>query len=57
MKAEDFEKCGICGSDLGIVPYDAPLYCKYCIAEMERLNMSPEKYKEYKELKETLGKK
>ena len=52
-----FGKCEICSSDLSVVTYDSPVYCKYCIAEMERLSLNPEKYKEYRELRETLGKK
>ncbi|MBN2454441.1 hypothetical protein JXB11_02750 [Candidatus Woesearchaeota archaeon] len=56
MNEKDFEKCEICGADLiGIGP-DSPLYCEKCIAEMEKLSMSPEKYKQYREIRETMGK-
>lgn len=49
-----FKKCEICGSDMGKVDFDTPLYCSKCISEMEKLNMSPERYKEYNELKRDL---
>ena len=52
-----YKKCEICGStDMGKVDFDSPLYCKQCIAGMEKLSMSPEKYGQYRELKETLKK-
>jgi hypothetical protein len=56
MNEKDFEKCEICGAQLGAFKPDSPLYCEKCIAEMEKLDMSPEKYKEYRELREAIGK-
>ena len=53
---EKFSKCEICGSGIGSFSYDSPLYCGSCIAEMEKFSLSPEKYKEYRELRETLKK-
>ncbi len=53
MDASSFEKCEICGSKIEFSP-DSPLYCKKCIAEMEKRSLSPEQYKEYRELRETL---
>lgn len=54
---EKYKKCEICGSkDMGKVDFDSPLYCKTCIAEMERLSMGPVKYVKYRELKETMQK-
>lgn len=52
-----FSKCEICSAELGKVDYDTPLYCTNCISEMEKLSLSPKKYKKYRELKETLPKK
>ena len=51
----DFKHCEICKSDLGKISYDSPVYCVKCISEMEKLSMSPKKYKKYRELQETLG--
>ncbi|MBI2580269.1 hypothetical protein HYV85_00495 [Candidatus Woesearchaeota archaeon] len=51
---EIFSRCEACGTDLGSVRMDAPLYCISCIESMERLNMSPKRYRRYRELKETL---
>lgn len=51
-----FSRCETCNSDLGGVKMYAPLYCVPCIEEMEKLNMSPKKYKRYREISETLGK-
>ena len=52
-----YKKCEICGStDMGKVDFDSPLYCKNCIAEMEKRSMGPEKYKKYCELQQTLKK-
>ncbi|MAG15822.1 hypothetical protein CMO88_02060 [Candidatus Woesearchaeota archaeon] len=50
-----YKKCEICNSeDMGKVDFDSPLYCKSCITEMEKLSMSPKKYTQYRELRETL---
>ena len=54
---EKFSRCEICRAGLGNIKLDTPLYCTSCIEEMEKLSMSPKKYKRYRELKETLGKK
>ncbi len=54
---DKFKNCEICGADLGEVKMDSPLYCKKCISQMEKLTMTPGKYKKYRELNETLGKK
>jgi tRNA(Ile2) C34 agmatinyltransferase TiaS len=51
-----FDKCEICGASIPSEG-DAPLYCKDCIEQMEQLNISPPKYRKYRELKETLKKK
>ncbi|MBI2143394.1 hypothetical protein HYU20_03565 [Candidatus Woesearchaeota archaeon] len=48
-----FSRCEACGADLGSVRMDAPLYCISCIEDMEKLSMSPKKYKRYRELKQT----
>ena len=56
MNRKDFETCEICGAELGAVSDDSPLYCVKCIEEMEKLSLSPEKYKKYRELQETLHK-
>ncbi len=53
---EKYLKCEICGSDLGKVGFDTPVYCTNCISEMEKLSMSPRKFIKYMELKETLKK-
>ena len=52
---DKFKNCEICGSDMGKISLDSPLYCAKCIAEMEKLSMSPRKYVQYRELRETLG--
>ena len=41
---EKFSKCEICGSGIGSFSYDSPLYCGSCIAEMEKLSLSPENF-------------
>ncbi len=51
-----FKKCEICGSDMGKIDFDTPVYCIKCISDMERLSMSPKKFIKYRELKETLKK-
>ena len=56
MNEKDFEKCEICEGQLSAFKPDSPLYCEKCIAEMEKLGLSPDKYKEYREIKETMGK-
>lgn len=56
MKKEDFAKCEICKTPIP-VEFDSPLYCEKCIAEMEKLNLSPERYKKEREIEETLKKK
>jgi hypothetical protein len=48
-----FDKCDICGASIPSEG-DSPIYCQKCIADMENLNLSPPKYKKYRELKETL---
>ena len=54
---EKYKKCEICsGTDMGKVDFDSPLYCKSCIIEMEKRSMSPDRYKKYRELSETLKK-
>jgi len=53
---EKYKKCEICSADMGKVEFDSPLYCKKCIAEMEKMSMSPAKYIKYRELKDTLHK-
>ena len=53
---EQFKTCEICGEERGKIDYDSPLYCDKCIAEMEKLSLGPERYKEYRELKDTLKK-
>ena len=55
MATQDMCSCSICGSELGNIKLNAPLYCIPCIEEMGRLNMSPKKYRRYRELKETLA--
>ena len=52
---EKFSRCEICSADLGSITMDAPLYCISCIEDMERLNMSPKRYRRYREIKETLA--
>lgn len=52
-----FSKCEVCKADLGNVQLDTPLYCIACIEEMEKLNMSPKRYRKYRELRETLSRK
>ncbi len=54
---EKYSHCEICNADLGNVQMDTPLYCTACIEEMEKLSISPKRYKKYRELQETLGKK
>jgi hypothetical protein len=51
--AKTFDKCEICGASI-FSEGDSPLYCPSCIAQMEKLDMSPKKYKKYIELKDTL---
>jgi len=52
---EKYKKCEICSStDMGKVDFDTPLYCKNCMEEMEKRSLSPEKYKKFRELKESL---
>lgn len=50
-----YSRCEICNADLGNVQMDTPLYCTACIEEMEKLNMSPKRYKKYRELSESLA--
>lgn len=50
-----YSRCEVCKADLGNVQMDTPLYCTNCIEEMERLNMSPKRYRKYRELGETLA--
>ncbi len=52
-----YSRCEICNADLGNVQMDTPFYCTVCIEEMEKLKMSLKRYKKYRELMETLGKK
>ena len=40
--------CDACGAHLGKVKLHMPVYCIPCIEEMEKLNMSPNRYKKYK---------
>ncbi|MFH1182470.1 MAG: hypothetical protein V1702_05920 [Candidatus Woesearchaeota archaeon] len=54
--AKSFDKCEICGASIPSEG-DSPLYCKTCIGEMEKLSLSPPKYRKYRELSETLKKK
>ena len=54
---EKFSHCEVCKAGLGSVRMDTPLYCISCIEEMEKLGMSPRRYRKYRELRETLGKK
>lgn len=54
---QKFSRCEACNEGLGNIKMDAPLYCIPCIENMERLNMSPKKYRRYRELRETLGRK
>ena len=51
---DEFSQCDICRADLGKVKMDTPLYCTACIEEMERLSMSPKRYRKHRELKEIL---
>ncbi len=44
MEKKDFEKCQICGTTLGKVQFDSPVYCEKCVAAMFRLNLSPGQY-------------
>ena len=50
-------QCDVCGSELGEVSGHGPVYCIPCIEEMDKLNMSQKRYKKYREVQETLGKK
>lgn len=50
----DVTHCEICNTQLDENKPDSPVFCDKCIEEMEKLSLSPEKYKEYKELRETL---
>ncbi|MBI2550288.1 hypothetical protein HYV83_03865 [Candidatus Woesearchaeota archaeon] len=52
-----YSRCEICTADLGNIKLDTPLYCTACIEEMEKLGMSPKRYRKYRELRETLAKK
>ncbi len=52
--SSDFSQCGICSSSVAKLEFDSPLYCEACIAEMEKLSLSPKKYRKYRELRETL---
>ena len=54
---KNFSLCEVCRAGLGNLRMDTPLYCIPCIEEMEKLNMSPKRYRRYRELKETFGKK
>jgi hypothetical protein len=47
---EQLKKCDICNADLGEVKMDTPLYCTNCMEEMEKLNMSPQRYKKLGEV-------
>ena len=49
-----FIKCEICSNPISGVDYDTPLYCKKCISEMEKRNLSPSQYTQFRELKQTL---
>lgn len=49
--SHDFEDCDICGAKVTKLEFDSPLYCDKCIAEMEKLEMTPRKYGKYLELK------
>ncbi len=51
-----FSLCETCNSDLGRVKMDAPLYCISCIEEMDRLSMTPKRYRKHRELRETFRK-
>ena len=51
---QKYKKCEICGADLGKIDYDTPLYCTKCMEDMEKRSMSPDRYKKFLELKETL---
>ena len=50
-----FSKCEVCQAGLGSLRMDTPLYCISCIEEMEKLNMSPKRYRRYRELKGDLS--
>jgi hypothetical protein len=50
--AGKIDKCEICGASISSES-DSPLYCKACVEQMEKLNLSPKKYTKYRELKET----
>jgi len=54
MEKKDFEKCDVCGKEMEKAEYDSPLYCEKCIAEMEKLEVSPSRFKQLRELEETL---
>ena len=49
-------QCDICRAELGNVKMDTPLYCISCIEGIERLNMSPKRYRKHRELEKALGK-
>ncbi len=49
--AKDFENCDICSSKVAVLEYDSPLFCEKCISEMEKMDLSPKKYRKYLELK------
>ena len=51
-----YKKCEICGADMGKIDFDTPVYCTSCIDEMENRSMTPEQYKQFRELKETIKK-
>lgn len=46
--------CDICGVGLGDANMHALVYCIPCIEEMEKLGMSPKKYKKHRGLKDSL---
>ncbi|MBI2574291.1 hypothetical protein HYV82_00200 [Candidatus Woesearchaeota archaeon] len=53
--SKDFVACEVCDAPVSKLEYDSPLYCDKCIAEMEKRDMSPRKYRKYLELKDTLN--
>ncbi|MBI2176630.1 hypothetical protein HYU40_04790 [Candidatus Woesearchaeota archaeon] len=52
---KNFSRCEICRAELGSLNLDTPLYCVPCIEEMEKLSMSPKRYRRHRELSEALS--
>lgn len=47
IKPYEFSRCETCNAELDGVKMDAPLYCISCIGDMDRLGMTPRRYRKH----------